>query len=187
MQNDTKIYIFDVDDTIVQRWTTNMLRNRKERIEKLKERGAKMYLATNQGGPAYHAWHYYSNSGRAEEYPTLIKIIGMMAEITAATGAERCYVALHPGADDVADVIFKRMSTAPDQIMYLIGDKVRASYRLEWRKPLAGMLLEIIEETGLTPDQHIYIGNETRDMLAAQAAGIEFIDSDEFFLGEWQK
>lgn len=179
--------IFDVDNTIVQRWTTNLLRNRKQRLDKLKEEGKRIYLATNQGGPAHHAWHYYRDDARAEEYPSLIRTIGMMADITTRANATRCYVALHPGAPDVAKEIFDKMTSGPDQVMYLMGDKVRACYRLSWRKPAPGMLLEIIEEMDGRRERCAYVGNDTKDMLAAQAAGIEFIDSDEFFLGGWPR
>lgn len=186
MIGELDVLIFDVDDTIVQRWTTNLLRNRAQRLADLKKQGKKIYLATNQGGPAYHAWHYNRRSGRAGEYPAFIKTIGMMADIAQTTGAERCYVALHPGPEDVAREIFERMTTSPDQVMYLIGDKIRASYRLDWRKPSGVMLLNVIDETSAEKGRCAYVGNETKDQLAAEAAGVRFLDSDEFFLGGWR-
>ena len=186
MIENIEYFIFDIDGTIVQPWTTNMLRNRRAQLQRLKSQGKKIYLASNQGGPAYHAWHYYKKDNRHEEYPPLIKTISMMREITRMAEAERCYIALHPGADEVAQEVLNRITTKTDQIQYWIGDTIRSSWRPSWRKPAPGMIIAIMEEERGDREKYIYIGDETRDLLTAENAGIRFMDSDEFFLGRYE-
>lgn len=50
------------------------------------------------------------------------------------------------------------------------------------RKPNPGMILALMERLGFQPEDTIYVGDSDSDKAAAQAAGVEFIDADEFFL-----
>lgn len=50
------------------------------------------------------------------------------------------------------------------------------------RKPFPGMILALMERLGFAPEDTVYIGDNESDRKAAEAAGVEFVDADEFFL-----
>lgn len=49
------------------------------------------------------------------------------------------------------------------------------------RKPLPGMIIELMEELGFTPEQTTMIGDWETDREAAEAAGCAFAYANEFF------
>jgi HAD superfamily hydrolase (TIGR01662 family) len=51
-------------------------------------------------------------------------------------------------------------------------------YRL---KPAPMMLVELMEEFHATPEETVFIGNDDRDKLAAERAGVAYLDRAEFF------
>jgi D-glycero-D-manno-heptose 1,7-bisphosphate phosphatase len=51
----------------------------------------------------------------------------------------------------------------------------------ECRKPKPGMLLELMAEGGFDPEDTIFVGDRPEDKQAAQAAGLRFISSADFF------
>jgi D-glycero-D-manno-heptose 1,7-bisphosphate phosphatase len=52
------------------------------------------------------------------------------------------------------------------------------------RKPAPGMLLSLMEQFGTSPDETIYVGDMDSDRQAAEAAGVTFIHTSEFFKEE---
>jgi D-glycero-D-manno-heptose 1,7-bisphosphate phosphatase len=51
----------------------------------------------------------------------------------------------------------------------------------ECRKPRPGMLLEIMRKSGAEADDTLFVGDRPEDFVAAQAAGVEFVWSQDFF------
>ncbi len=49
------------------------------------------------------------------------------------------------------------------------------------RKPHPGMLLQIMKELDISPEDTFMIGDKKVDKKAAQAAGVEFVDEKKFF------
>lgn len=183
MNDKIKVIIFDVDGTIVKPWSAELLHGRKQKLEQLQAEGKRLFLASNQGGPAYHAWYALKNSGREREYPSLIKTAMRMESIRSQISAERCYIALHPGVDDIAEDLFERMQTDRTQQLSFMENRVVASYLLRWRKPRGEMLRQVLEDIEVKQKNAIYIGDKEIDMSAAQDAGIQYMDTDEFFFG----
>lgn len=180
-----KIVIFDLDDTLTKTWSAELLHGRKHKLDELRKAGRCLFIATNQGGPAFHAWHALHHSGRKQEYPTMTKVIETVESVRKQIGAEMAYMALHPGADDIANDLFWRMERDPGQIFDFIGGKIKASYREGWRKPLGDMLEEIIQQWNLDREQCIYVGDQTTDAAAATSARLAFVEAEDFFYGNW--
>lgn len=185
--NDIKIIILDIDGTIVKPWSAELLHGRKRKLEQLRAEGKRLFMASNQGGPAFHAWHAIKNSGRKREYPALTNVVETMESIRTQIGAEKCYIALHPGQDDIANDLMEKMQIDPTHPISFMGGRVMASHLLEWRKPRAGMIEQIMNETKVALHEAIYVGNQTTDFDAARAAGIGYADTDEFFFGEGRR
>lgn len=51
----------------------------------------------------------------------------------------------------------------------------------EWRKPNPGMLLSAIRDFKASPPATLMVGNSEEDRLAAESAGCDYVDGDEFF------
>ena len=49
------------------------------------------------------------------------------------------------------------------------------------RKPRPAMLLELMRKFSCTPEETIFVGDQTTDEEAARAAGVRFVWSDQFF------
>jgi D,D-heptose 1,7-bisphosphate phosphatase len=104
--------------------------------------GWHVFIVTNQSGVA--RGHYDEAAVHA-----LLDWIGDQARITGGTIDDARYCPYHP-------------------------DATVESYREAhpWRKPLPGMLLDLIERWELDPDKAVMVGDQETDMRAAKAAGV---------------
>jgi D-glycero-D-manno-heptose 1,7-bisphosphate phosphatase len=50
------------------------------------------------------------------------------------------------------------------------------------RKPHPGMLIEIMQELGVPPEDTFMVGNSKEDEEAARAAGVQFVSAKKFFV-----
>ena len=51
------------------------------------------------------------------------------------------------------------------------------------KKPEPGMLVELMREFGVTPDETLFVGDAETDRQAAEAVGVRFAWTDDFFRG----
>jgi D-glycero-D-manno-heptose 1,7-bisphosphate phosphatase len=164
-----RLIIFDIDGTLTEikpetltenpgLVTPNRLGEQQprqgvtEKLSALREIGVQFALATNRGGVA---WGYTS----LEEAYALAK-----------EAAEMCGI--------------------PDAALYLCpyhakarGPKAIMEYSLdhECRKPRPGMLLQAMEEAGVSAEETVFVGDNESDRQAAEAAEVGFFWADEFF------
>lgn len=181
MNENIKVVILDVDDTIVGKWGEDILPGRRAKLAQIREQGKKIFLATNQGGPAYRMVYEQENSPMASIYPSLLDVTRRLYLITLLVKAERCYVALHPGEGGVANKLFADMQTNQMEEYAFYDGRISASWRKTWRKPEKGMIWEIMKETEVMQAEALYVGNAMTDLDAARNAGIPYAEADEFF------
>jgi histidinol phosphatase-like enzyme len=176
--------IFDVDGTVAKKWEDEILPGRRQKLAQLKAQGKRIFLATNQGGPAYRMLYTREGSAMADNYPRLIDVISRLYLITQAIGAESCFVALHPGPGDIAETLCPTLTMDPVAVHMFYDKTINACWQLEWRKPRPGMIWEIVRETNARHGSILLVGDSMEDMDAAHASGILYSDADEFFHGE---
>lgn len=167
MEREFDLYVFDLDHTLVKPivgagkdkvfrkgaadW--QLLPGRRERILALKAAGAKIAIATNQGGVA-------------------INLYGAWPKGEAAMNAEVRRAAYEVRADYVG-ICFSLPSDKADPHYRNFNDFDR--------KPNPGLILKAMVECQVGPRRTIMIGDSDSDGLAAEDAGCAFALADEFF------
>ncbi len=163
------LYIFDKDGTLVSfiRWWVFpiapihpreqiLLPGIFERLAALRAAGHRLAIASNQRDVALGITTF-------EQAQTLMK--NCAAKVGGVDAWRFC--PYHP--------------KAPEQLHGQPNPYCRDDDR---RKPRPGMLLEIMQELGYPASDTFMVGDSHHDRLAAEAAGISFIRSKQFFQGE---
>jgi D-glycero-D-manno-heptose 1,7-bisphosphate phosphatase len=156
----TKLYIVDVDGTLVSCASGKQFRehaadwqwlpNRIEKLQQLREQGAHIAIASNQAGVAF-PWSKFTEAEIRAEIEAVAREIG--AEYVGI-----CY------------------STPNEKALpqYYNPNDNR-------RKPNPGMLIEAKEHFNVSLDEIVFVGDRDEDEKAAQAAGVAFQWADQFF------
>lgn len=156
-----KLYIFDVDGTLVETKTGGPFRQSAddwrflpgviEKCKSLTEQGATLGLATNQNGVAF-SWSKFTEQEIAAELSKTALAIGAIHIAVCYNGSsEKCLP------------------------QYFHENDPR-------RKPNPGMLLEIMEAAQVDRAGTLYIGDRPEDEQAARNAGIAFMWAKDFFV-----
>jgi HAD superfamily hydrolase (TIGR01662 family) len=159
-----KLVIFDKDGTLfgVPDPAANRPANRPEeqvllprraaKIRALRKQGVKIAMASNQGGVA---WGFITYS----------QAVCLMADAAAKIGGVDGY------------------RFCPHDARAAGKPNARPQYAIPCgcRKPAPGMLNDLMTSLRVTPDETVFVGDRDEDRLAAQAAGVRFIEADEFF------
>lgn len=155
------LFIFDKDGTLVKFYGHRpantpeeqiLLPGRKEKIKELKKQGARIAIASNQGGVA---WGFISYR-QAEE---LLRDVS--DKISGADAIRFC-----PHDERAAG----KSNSNPEYAVFC-----------RCRKPEPGMLISILEEMNIPASKAVYIGDREEDRYAAIQAGMDFIWADDFF------
>jgi HAD superfamily hydrolase (TIGR01662 family) len=178
-----RLIIFDVDGTLVEAHTANLLPGVREFFQLVcgnrcqpAHRPA-LAIATNQGGVGMRYWMEQQRFGHPERYPSEPEITqrmaGLVAELDGAT-AIPIYMAFR----------FKdwrgKWSPVPPEAA---GDP---RWSPDWRKPGPGMLRKAMEDAGVTAGQSLFVGDRPEDQKAARAAGCAFGWAKDFFASDWK-
>lgn len=158
------LYIFDVDGTIAERDTTDLLPGVTEWFAGNQTAVA---FATNQGGVGLRYWMEAGGFGEPEKYPTEEQVMKRLRSI-----ADR--VSVSP-LNIYACFAYQSKSSgkwAPSENDGLFWEHA-------WRKPEPWMLIHAMEMAGA--ESAVMIGDSDEDEAAARAAGIDFIHANEFF------
>jgi D-glycero-D-manno-heptose 1,7-bisphosphate phosphatase len=154
------LIIFDKDGTVIKYLDgrpanypeeQELLPGVAERIAQLKERGCKIALASNQGGVA---WGFISYA-QAE---------ALMADAAAKMEADAWIFCPHD----------PRAAGKP---------RANEEYAIpcSCRKPEPGMLMELMQRFGASPDETLFVGDRDEDREAARRAGVRFMWANKFF------
>ncbi len=159
------LLIFDIDGTLVERGSTELLPGRQEFFESL-DKEAHIALASNQGGPACRAW--------SNRYPSLDEVKKQMKAVRlliseTASRPVRVYMCLV--YVDKSDAIL-----LPDGI-----DPNDPRANPKWRKPAPGMLLQAALDFDVRIENVMFVGDRDEDRGAAHQAGCSFIWAKDFF------
>ena len=172
-----RVYIFDKDGTLIAPIDRGngktrpankpeeqiLLPNVLLKIKQLRGEGAIITCASNQGGVA---WEIISS----EDARLLMKDCG------DKVGGFDYYI--YCPYDPKAPKQFIRQGYEVDQ-WYPVENIYAKDHPL--RKPNPGMILFLMEETGASSNEVIFIGDQESDREAANAAAVEFMWAKDFF------
>ncbi|MFZ5888318.1 MAG: HAD-IIIA family hydrolase [Chloroflexota bacterium] len=161
---DIKLVIFDKDGTLVgvpdpaanrpanRPEEQVLLPSRREKIRALRKQGVQIALASNQGGVA---WGFISAQDA----------LRLMADVARKVGGVAAW------------------RFCPHDARAAGKPNAREEYAIPCgcRKPAPGMLIDLMDALGVTPEETVFVGDRDEDRLAAQAAGVRFMWADEFF------
>lgn len=171
----SKLIIFDVDGTLVERDTVNFLPGVRAYFDQHRAVGTcKFALASNQGGVGLRHWMESGGFGEPSKYPT---------ELNARLRIDAVAKMLLGGIYIAKYICFAyqsyktgKWSPLPDGI-----SPDNCEWNPEYRKPAPGMLIRAMREAPATPDETLFVGDFEADQKAAEAAGCHFQWAHEFF------
>lgn len=172
-QQKAKLIIFDIDGTLADRETHELLPGVREWFDKF-SRGHLIALATNQGGVGLRHWMETEGFGNPVDFPTeseAIEHIRLVMDKLTPAGR----------ADDnlIFYVCFAYQSKQSGK--WSPPKVVGHMWEQNCRKPAPGLLLLAMQDAQSRPEQTIMVGDSDDDRGAAEAAGCHFQDADWFF------
>lgn len=182
--SDYKLIAFDLDDTLMERDTTNLLPGVKEWFNKwLDELDGKTSFAicTNQGGVGLRHWMESGGFGEPEKYPTpydVSKRLRIVYEILTNIEVDDNPSAYLPlGIFKCYAYITKKGVVAPVPQ----GKELDPEWNPYCRKPYAGMLKRAQAYFSVGDGLVLFVGDRPEDEEAAMNAGCDFMWAWEFF------
>lgn len=173
-ESPAKLIIFDVDGTLADRDTNELLPGVYEWFEK---HGGdhKLAIATNQGGVGLRHWMETDKFGQPDKYPSerearvhIARVLSKLPEsIRDDIHALACFAYQSRKSG--------KWSPIPD------GRFFDYEWNEENRKPAPGMLNLAMAQAEAKPHETIMVGDRDEDRQAAEAAGCHFQDADWFF------
>lgn len=167
-----KLFIFDVDDTVAARYTTDILPGVREWFAKIDWASTRIAFATNQGGVGLRYWMESQGFGDPSQYPTEGDVLSRLDQIEQE---------LVPPTHELQSEIYAAFAYQSKAGNWSPAPDNRPCWSREWRKPNAGMLRQAMADAGVLAADTVFVGNGDEDRQAAQAAGIEFVEAKEFF------
>lgn len=184
------LIIFDLDGTLADRDTSELLPGVAEWFRDVRPSlGAKVVVASNQGGVGLRYWMESQGFGEPEKYPTAKDVEDHLDAVMSKCthdGFELDTAVLELGIDD-AWLAFAYQSKssgkwAPTPDIYQSEyHSIYGRWDANFRKPAPGMLLDFMREYKVNADRTLMVGDSEEDSQAAATAGCEFIDADTFF------
>lgn len=174
-----RLIIFDVDGTLAVKYTLNLLPGVAEFFQlALNEEcapGLRLAIATNQGGVGMRYWMETGNFGSPKRYPTLHQIERRMAGLKKKLGSDAIPVY----------VSFRYKDDAGQWAPVPPGEESNPRWSMAWRKPEPGMLLQAMQDAGVSAEETLFVGDSPDDHGAAKAAGCLFMGASAFFGRDW--
>lgn len=170
-KNNFDLYIFDVDGTLAERDSGDLLPN----VARWFAGNDKpVALATNQGGVGLRYWMESVGFGDPSKLPTEQQVYDKLHKICRELNLSYT----------VIDVCFAYQSKSSGKWSPAPPDAQDDSrWKKEWRKPSPRMLTDAIDYHAQRDGAKsvVMIGDREEDRLAAESAGILFIHADVFF------
>ncbi|HSG61604.1 MAG TPA: HAD-IIIA family hydrolase [Pseudomonadales bacterium] len=174
-----KLIIFDADGTLCDRYTGELLPGVFDKLGETQM--SKVAIATNQGGVGLRHWMESAGFGEPERYPTEAEVRSKyFAVATQVEAARMVYM------DDVLVYFaFAYQSKISGKWAFVPeGCEYRLAWSHSWRKPNPGMLISAMEDVGVAANDTLFVGDSDEDRQAAEAAGCDFMEAEEFFSWE---
>lgn len=170
------LVIFDLDSTLVEKWSAVPLPGVSEVLASMAQAGHQIAVATNQAGVSWRA-----KTGQ-EKFPRPSDIGRRLLAVAEALPPLRqalWFVAIRDPRVPLSPGYYRALAAAITRSAAPLC--VRSSSNPAWRKPGPGMLLEICKTLNVLPDDVVFVGDSEDDRCAAEAAGIHFIEASSFF------
>lgn len=169
-----KLILLDLDGTLAEFKTGNILPNVKETIAALPA-GIQLAICSNQGGVGLRHWMLTDGFGweNINNYPTEKEIRAHVDKVQKEIGISvPVYFCFAYQSNKTS-----KWNPEPDE------DETEDMncWRRDWRKPQPGMLLAAIEAFGVSPEETLMVGDWAEDEMAALAAGCHFQWDYDFF------
>ena len=174
--SEKKLYIFDLDNTLVEKWGVTPLPGVLMHLTTLEQNGCAIAIATNQAGIAWGALT------KREQFPTPASLGARCIEIAQLLPPlqhAHWFIAIHDARVRLSARRYTTLVAATEQTGEPLTLHVAAVP--DWRKPQPGMLITACERYNVTEDEAIFIGDMDADAEAAQTAGMDFVSAEEFF------
>lgn len=173
MQQKAKLIIFDIDGTLADRDTDELLPGVMEFFDRYAT-AFNIALATNQGGVGMRHWMERDGFGKPEEFPT---------EDQARAHVLAVQDQLMKGQPIPYYICFAYQSKKSGQWSPLPEgiSPEDPEWRADHRKPAPGMLIRAMRDAQAQPTQTIMVGDSEEDEQAAKVAGCSFQWADDFF------
>lgn len=176
-----KLIIFDVDGTLAETYTLNLLPGVKDffTLSTSADCGdlPKLAIATNQGGVSMRRWMESGGFGRPETYPTQEEVENRLQALLQT---------LNAGEETAVYVAYGYQNRKGQWAPVPAEFRELPAYSQSWRKPNPGMLIQAMHDAGARPEETVYVGDRPDDQAAARAAGIRFEWAKDFFNRPWQ-
>lgn len=163
------LYVFDADDTLVQKRTILLRPQVRRRVGEIKRAGHRTAIATNQGSVGQRHWMTTFRFGKPDNLPTAEDMIRLYAGVQHDLRIDNLYMAFAYRAKS------GYWSPTPE------GCHSDPFWRMDWRKPAPGMLLQAMRDASSHPSETVYVGDRPEDQAAAAAAGVYFFWAEDFF------
>jgi HAD superfamily hydrolase (TIGR01662 family) len=178
---DIRLVIFDVDGTLAEKFTLDLLPGVKQFFDLLFNGecpdAPKAAIATNQGGVGMRYWMEKGGFGEPEKYPTREQVNERSEALMKKLGGDSRLPVY---------VSFRYMTKEGEWAPIPPEQEHNPRWEREWRKPLPGMLLEAMQEAGVEAEQTLFVGDREDDRVAAEAAGCTFRWAKDFFASPWK-
>jgi len=181
MEIDKKsLIIFDVDGTLVESWTENLLPNVRETIAALPT-SMKFAFVANQGGPALRSWMEKEGWGNPQGLPTFPEVRDRLISIRETLFGSEPWPILVSSAYQTKDGKWAPIWDESETITCV--DKIRfySHQGQDWRKPNPGMLLAHSLWFELPYNRILFVGKNVDDQAAAKAVMMPFMWAKDFF------
>ncbi len=174
-----ELLIFDVDGTLADRATGQLLPGRREFFLRLAAEypggsGPQIALATNQGGVGLRHWMESGSFGEPEKYPSQAEAEARLNDVAEVVGT----LSQHWPAKYICFAYQAKSGNWSPPPAAAEGDP---RWSQAWRKPAPGMLDRAMDDAGVSAGQTLMVGDRDEDEAAAQAAGCTFAWASEFF------
>lgn len=173
-----KLIVFDYDGTLVKAFTHKPLHGVREWF--MQNRDNYMLATVNNfGGVGLRLWMEVDGWGEPEKYPTEDETYTRVTNSLELMG-------LSVANSDIRNYMcFVYKSRNGNYSPRPAGKEQAMEWQLENRKPSPGLLLQVMKDAGVTPAETLYVGDDwnNEDSMFAHNAGVQFINSREFFYG----
>jgi HAD superfamily hydrolase (TIGR01662 family) len=171
-----KLYIFDLDGTLVEKYGSQPLPNVQIYLERLAIDGYKLAIASNQAGLA---WRIMTGD---QKYPDVVSMARRFEQITqeiSSLADVPWFVSVVDDRVKLSTFDYKNLAADLEKACPSLNLIVRSDP--QWRKPQPGMLLSALQYFNIEADNALFIGDYETDAEAAISAGIPFCWADAFF------
>lgn len=171
-----KLIIFDMDGTLADFDTAELLDGVKEYFDGLEEdNNTQFALATNQGGVGLRYWMEKDGFGEPEKYPTYSEVMTHIRKVLSQISADNQQIEIDLNVCFAYISRKGKLAPVPDE------ESLNVAWNHNCRKPNPGMLMNAISNAKVKPVETLMVGDRPEDKEAARRAGCDFMWAWDFF------